>query len=73
MESEKGHDEGVTALPSVDETPKKKENEKPKKSKPPSPEPYMPSLSFPQRFDKAKLDSQFTKLICLRSSIRTFL
>lgn len=60
VESENGYGESVSTLPSEDVPQKKSVSEK---SKPPSPKPYMPPLPFPQRFTKAKLDSQFGKCL----------
>ena len=69
VNSEKGHKESIAILPSEDKFLKKNENEKSKEPKPPSPKPYMPHLSFSQRFTKAKLDSQFVKFLDVRKKL----
>ena len=61
VEGKNDHDKGTSTLPSKGEVQEKRESEGPKESKSPSPKPYMPPLSFPQRFAKAKLDDQFGK------------
>jgi len=48
-------------LPSRSEPEEKRENEIQKESKTIPLKSYMPPLPFPQRFTKAKLDSQFGK------------
>jgi len=50
-------------VPHESEPEKKRENEKEQKSKTISPKPYMPPLPFPQRFVRAKLESQFGKFL----------
>jgi len=63
VRSQKEQDKGVASLPSEREPQQKRENEKPKESKTLPPKLYMPPLPFPQRFAKAKLDSQFGKFL----------
>jgi len=50
-------------MPSESEPQEKRESEKPKESNTLPPKPYMTLLPFPQRFAKAKLDSQFGKFL----------
>jgi len=59
VESEKDKDKGAIPLPHESELEKKKEKET--MSIPPKP--YMPPLPFPQRFARAKLESQFSKFL----------
>jgi len=59
--SQTEQEKGVAPLPSESEPQEKRESEKSKESKTLTPKPYMPFLPFPQRFAKAKLDSQFGK------------
>ena len=61
--SQKEHEKGIAPLLSESEPQEKRESERPKESKTPPPKPYMPPLPFPQRFVKAKLDSQFGKFL----------
>ena len=73
VESQKEYDKGVTTLPSENEPQEKRERERERdrereqererylRSKSLSPKPYMPPLTFLQRFAKAKLDHQFGK------------
>ena len=63
MEREKEKDKGATSLPSRSEPREKRENEKEQESKTISPKPYMPPLPFPQRFARAKIESQFGKFL----------
>jgi len=58
--SDKKNDKGVAPSPSESERQEKRESEKQKKLKTLPPALYAP-LPFPQRFAKAKLDSQFGK------------
>jgi len=63
VDNENGYNESASPLPSEDVPHKKSKSEEPKEFKPPSPNPYMPHLPFPQLFAKAKLDSQFAKFL----------
>jgi len=65
VESVNEKDKGATSLPSRSESQEKREKEKEKEKdfKTVRPKPYMPPPPFPQRFAKAKLDSQFGKFL----------
>ena len=63
VESEKEKDKGETPLPHESELEKKREVEQEKETKSLPPKPYMPPLPFPQRFTRAKLESQFGKFL----------
>jgi len=63
VESKKEYDKGVASLRSESEPQEKRESEKQKELKALTPKPYMPPLPFPQKFVKAKLDSQFGKFL----------
>jgi len=62
-ESEKDKDKGAISLPHESESQKKREDEEEKETKSLPPKPYMPPLLFPQRFAKAKIESQFGKFL----------
>ena len=62
-ESEKDKDKGAIPLPHESESQKKREDEKEKATKSLPPKPYMPPLPFPQRFTRAKIESQFDKFL----------
>jgi len=70
VRSEEGQDKGVAPLLSESEPQEKRKSEKSKASKTLPPKPYMPPLPFPQRFAKAKLDSQFGKLLDMLKKLR---
>ena len=57
-------------MPNRSEPEKKRENEKQTESKALPPELYMAPLPFLQRFAKAKLDSQFGKLLDMLKKLR---
>ena len=59
MGSQEGQEKGVASLPSKSELEEKRENEKEQAFTTIPPVPYMPPLPFPQRFTKAKINSQF--------------
>jgi len=63
QESEKDKDKGAIPLPHESESWKKREDEKEKETKSHAPKPYMPPLPFPQRFPRAKIESQFGKFL----------
>jgi len=63
VENEKKKDKGSTPLPHESELEKKREVEKEKETMTIPPKPYMPPLPFPQRFARAKLESQFGKFL----------
>ena len=63
MGGQKEQGKGIAPLPSESKLQEKRETEKPKESKTLPPKPYMAPLLFPQRFAKAKLDSQFGKFL----------
>jgi len=63
VESEKEKDKGKPPSPNESELEKKREVEKEKESKSLPPKPYMPPLPIPQRFARAKLESQFGKFL----------
>ena len=64
MENEKQKDKGLMSLPHESEIEKKEvEKEKEKETKSIPPKPYMPPLPFPQRFARAKLESQYGKFL----------
>ena len=69
MENEKGKDTGLAPLPSRSEPKDKRENEKEQESKTIPPKPYMPPLPFPQRFARAKIESQFDKFLDMRKKL----
>jgi len=50
-------------LPHESKLEKKREEEKEKETKSLPPKPYMPPILFPQRFARAKLESQFSKFL----------
>ena len=61
VENEKDKSNG--ALPHESEHEKKREKETDQEFKTIPPKPYMPPLPFPQRFARAKLESQFGKFL----------
>jgi len=63
VESKKEYDKGVAPSPNENEPQEKRESERLKELETLPPKPYIPPLSFPQRFAKAKLDSQFGKFL----------
>ena len=70
VESDDYHNENGSPFPSEDEPKKKNESEKPKEPKLLSPNPYMSHFPFPQRFAKAKLDSQFVKFLVVHKMLQ---
>ena len=63
VENEKKKDKGRTPLPHESELEKKREVEKEKESKSLPPKPNMPPLPLPQRFARARHESQFGKFL----------
>jgi len=61
VEGQKEYDKGVAPLPKENEPKEHTKSEILKEPRPFSPKPYIGHLPFPQRFAKAKLDSQFSK------------